>query len=106
MAEQRGVLNTARFNHWTKVPGRTPPSRLGTGRRKDASKAKVEKLIQFLKRYGIPLRAFTRFTHISPWALRQARACVRPLSIRQEMSIDKTLKQLQGGQIWLRRVTR
>jgi hypothetical protein len=59
--------------------------RLGTGRPPSASKPIVERLVQFLERYGIPLNAFSRHTTISFWAIRQAR--------------------IKGGRLWQRRIT-
>jgi hypothetical protein len=80
--------------------------RLGTGRPLGASKPIVKGLIQFLECYGIPLNAFSRHTTISAWAIRQARACKRALSPRQELLINLTMQRIQAGKIWLRRKTR
>src|SRR5262252_1061474 len=85
---------------WTTSP------RLFTGRPPGASKPIAESLTQFLERYGIPLNAFSRYTRISAWAIRQARANKRPLSPRQEHLINRTMKRIQAGRLWLRRKSR
>ena len=85
---------------WTTSP------RLFTGRPPGASKPIAESLTQFLERYGIPLNAFSRYTRISAWAIRQARACKRALSPRQEFLINRTMQRIQAGKIWLRRKSR
>ena len=80
--------------------------RLGTGRPPCASKPIIESLIQFLTRYGIPLNAFSRHTTISAWAIRQARAGVRTLSVTQENLTKATIQRIQAGRLWLRRKSR
>ena len=80
--------------------------RLGTGRPPGASKPIVESLMQFLERYEIPLNAFSRHTTISAWAIRQARAGVRNLSITQENLTKATMERIKGGRLWLRRKSR
>jgi len=61
-------------------------------------------LIQFLERYGIPLNAFSRRRTISAWAIRQARASVRSLSVGQETLIRATMERIQvvgcGFDVW------
>src|SRR5437870_6998538 len=69
--------------------------RLGTGRPPGASKPIAESLMQFLERYSIPLNAFSRLTTISAWAIRQARAGVRSLSVGQETLIRATMERIQ-----------
>jgi hypothetical protein len=66
----------------------------------------VDSLIQFLERYEIPLNAFSRRTTISAWAIRQARAGVRSLSITQENAIKVTVERIKAGRLWLRRKNR
>ena len=80
--------------------------RLGTGRPPSASRPIVLSLMQFLNRYGIPLNAFKRHTTISAWAIRQARAGIRTLSVTRENLIKATMKRFEDGRLWLRRVTR
>ena len=80
--------------------------RLGTGRPPGASKFIAENLNQFLERYDIPLNAFCRFTSLSAWAFRQARASVRPLPVMVEKLLAKTIEDIKGGKVWLRRVSR
>src|SRR5215467_13281699 len=80
--------------------------RLGTGRPPSASRPIVLTLMQFLDRYGIPLNAFSRHTTISAWAIRQARAGVRSLSVTQENLIKATIQRIQAGRLWLRRKSR
>ena len=80
--------------------------RLGTGRPPGASKPIVESLMQFLERYEIPLNAFSRHTTISAWAIRQARAGVRNLSVTQENLIKATIERVKDGRLWLRRKSR
>jgi hypothetical protein len=80
--------------------------RLGTGRPPSASRPIVLGLMQFLDSYNIPLNAFSRHTTISAWAIRQARAGMRNLSVTQENLIKATMERIKGGRLWLRRVTR
>src|SRR5215471_10985367 len=80
--------------------------RLGTGRPPSASRPIAQSLIQFLTRYGIPLNAFSRHTTISAWAIRQARAGVRTLSVTQENLTKATIQRIQAGRLWLRRKSR
>ena len=80
--------------------------RLGTGRSPSASRPIVLTLMQFLDRYGIPLNAFSRHTTISAWAIRQARAGVRNLSVTQENLTKATIQRIQAGRLWLRRKSR
>ena len=80
--------------------------RLGTGRPPSASRPIVLSLMQFLNRYGIPLNAFKRHTTISAWAIRQARAGIRNLSVTQENLTKRTIERVKDGRLWLRRVTR
>ena len=80
--------------------------RLGTGRPLGASKPVAVSLMQFLNPYGIPLNAFSRHTTISAWAIRQARAGVRNLSVTQENLIKATIERVKDGRLWLRRKSR
>ena len=80
--------------------------RFGTGRPSDASKVIAQKLVGFLDRYGIPLRAFGRLTRISPWAIRLAMAGKRSLPDFQERLIERTMAKLEQGKLWLRQTRR
>lgn len=105
------MANTMTFHErlllrpWTHGPVRdyTTSPRLHTGRPRDASKAVALTQVQFLERYGIPLRAFTRHTEISGWAIRQGKAGVRSLSVTQDALIRVTMERILAGKVWLRR---
>jgi len=75
-----------------------------TGRPKGASRVVSDSLIRFLECYDIPLRAFTRHTRISGWAIRQAKDGLRNLPPRQELVIKLTIERIRTGKIWPRRV--
>lgn len=106
------MANTKTFHErlllrpWTHGPVRdyTTSPRLHTGRPRDASKAVALTLVQFLERYGIPLRAFTRHTEISGWAIRQGKAGVRSLPVTQENLTKVTIDRIKGGKLFLHRV--
>lgn len=106
MATKKTPIERLFLRPWKSGPVRdyTTSPRLFTGRPKDASKAVALNLIQFLERYGIPLRAFTRHTEISGWAVRQAKAGVRSLSITQENLIKVTIERIKSGKLFLHRV--
>jgi hypothetical protein len=108
MAHRLTPFERSRLKPWRGGPVKdwTTSPRLFTGRPKGASKPTVEGLIQFLKCHGIPLNAFSRHTTISAWAIRQARACKRALSPRQELLINRTMQRIQAGRLWLRRKSR
>ena len=108
MATKRTFIERSYLRPWTGGPVKdwTTSARLFTGRPPSASKAIAESLMQFLGRYAIPLRAFSRHTWIAGEAIRQARVSKRSLSPRQETLIKATMERMQAGKIWLRRVTR
>jgi len=85
---------------WTTSP------RLFTGRPGDASKKIVEEAESFCLQYHIGIRALCRHLVISAWAFRQARASVRPLPVMVEKLLTKTIEDIKGGKVWLRRVSR
>src|SRR5262245_45491201 len=79
------------------------PPRLGTGKPSDASKQLATQIIEFLKRYGLPIRSMCRLLCISHWALYQARAGIRNLQWRKEPQIRRFMQDMRAGNVWLRR---
>jgi len=108
MAHRLTFFERSRLKPWRGGPVRdwaTSP-RLFTGRPGDASKRIVEEAERFCLRYQIGIRALCRHLAISVWAFRQARASVRPFPVMVEKLLTKTIEDIKGGKVWLRRVTR
>jgi hypothetical protein len=108
MASSKTLIERSRLKPWRGGPVRdwTTSPRLFTGRPKDASRPIAESLMQFLKRYEIPLNAFSRHTRISGWAIRQAKDGKRSLPVIAETLIKATMERIGAGKLWLRRVTK